>query len=118
MLSHTALCAPVFPNKLKKNLSLKCCTGVNQSYLFSDQDLDAVRHLMFLVGKNLGVKDEFNLCSGDLNECKAYCHEILVSVTEMTSQEFKTILTNSVSYVTSNKFKTKPKLTLDFRDHS
>ena len=45
---------------------------------FSDEDLDAVRHLMYLVGKNLGIKDEFNLCTGDLNECKAYCHEILV----------------------------------------
>ncbi len=34
--------------------------------------------MMFLVGKNLGIRDEFNLCSGDLNECKQYCHDILV----------------------------------------
>ncbi len=38
--------------------------------------------MMYLVGKNLGIKDEFNLCTGDLNECKAYCHEILVRKAE------------------------------------
>lgn len=46
----------------------------------SDEDLDAIRHLMYLVGKFLGIKDEFNLCSGDLADCKAYCHDILANV--------------------------------------
>jgi len=45
----------------------------------SDEDLDGIRHLMYLVGKNLGVEDEFNLCSGDIQDCKQYCHDILVS---------------------------------------
>jgi len=47
--------------------------------IFSDENLDAIRHLMYLVGKNLGVQDNFNLCSGNLDDCKEYCHEILVS---------------------------------------
>ena len=51
-------------------------------FFYSDEDLDGIRHVMYLVGKNLGIEDEFNLCSGDLQDCKQYCHEILVSSTE------------------------------------
>ncbi len=48
------------------------------SIFFLDEDLNAIRHLMYCVGKVLGVDDKYNLCSGDLDECKQYCKDILV----------------------------------------
>ena len=41
-----------------------------------DEDFKALVHQLYLVGKALGVRDEYNLCTGTLEEVKAYCRAI------------------------------------------
>lgn len=38
--------------------------------------MTAIAYMMHFVGDLLGVEEEFNLCTGTLNEIKDYCHQI------------------------------------------
>ena len=36
-------------------------------------------HVMYLVGRELGIREELNMCAGDLTEVREAAREILVS---------------------------------------
>ena len=43
------------------------------------QGLEGLVHVMYLVGRELGIREELNMCSGDLNEVREVAREILVT---------------------------------------
>ena len=43
----------------------------------SQENLDGLRYIIYLVGQALGINDDLNLCSGNLQESKDYALEIL-----------------------------------------
>merc|ERR1719330_537701 len=58
----------LFPDKL----------GISCDY--SERELEGLVYVMYLVGSQLGIKEEFNLCKGGLSEARAYSREVLVEV--------------------------------------
>ena len=36
-------------------------------------------HVMYLVGRELGIREELNMCSGDINEVREAAREIIVN---------------------------------------
>ena len=43
-------------------------------------ELDALRYVIFIVGRGIGIDDDLNLCNGTLSETKAYSHLILTQI--------------------------------------
>ena len=48
--------------------------------LGSEEDIDGVLHVMMMVGRQLGISEEFNLCRGGREECTEYSRLILEKV--------------------------------------
>ena len=43
------------------------------------QGLEGLVHVMYLVGRELGIREELNMCSGDINEVREVAREIIVN---------------------------------------
>ena len=41
-----------------------------------EEQFEALSHQMYLIGRELGVRDEYNLCKGSLHDVRAYCRAV------------------------------------------
>lgn len=46
----------------------------------TEKDIEGVLYVMMMVGRQLGISDEFNLCRGDLEQCTEYSRLLLEKV--------------------------------------
>ena len=46
----------------------------------TEKDIEGVLYVMMMVGRQLGISDEFNLCLGDLEQCTEYSRLLLEKV--------------------------------------
>ena len=66
VLTQWAFLGPVLLKPDKFGISIK-----------SQENLDGLRYIIYLVGQALGIDDDLNLCYGNLQESKRYALEIL-----------------------------------------
>ena len=45
-----------------------------------DQGVEGLVYVMYLVGRELGICDEFNMCAGDMEAVRSYSRDILDQV--------------------------------------
>jgi len=55
-------------------------TELGMSNDLCSRELEGLVYIMYLVGRHLGVHEEYNLCRGGLDKARAYSREILVEV--------------------------------------
>jgi len=46
----------------------------------TEKDIEGVLYVMMMVGRQLGISDEFNLCRGDLEQCTEYSRLLLEKI--------------------------------------
>jgi len=53
--------------------------GISFNSQETEEGMEGLVHVMYLVGRELGIREELNMCSGDLNEVREAAREILVT---------------------------------------